>query len=111
MLFPVAGPSTASAPSCIGDATAKQGALYIFHQPRFSTALLDCEWNAQAAQAAHARRFKQLKLSGPTAPTKERVEPDWRRLWKEDPVLFMALYKADYMYTTRRQVHGALQAD
>ncbi len=35
MLFSVAGPSTASAPSCIGDATAEQGELYIFHQPRF----------------------------------------------------------------------------
>ncbi len=76
-----------------------------------SHALLDCEWNTQAAQAAHARSFKPLKFSGPTAPTKERVEPDWRRLKKEDPVLFMALYKADYMYTIRQQVHGALQAD
>ncbi len=35
-LFPVAGPSTASAPSCIGDATAEQGVLYIFQQPRFT---------------------------------------------------------------------------
>ena len=35
MLFPVAGPSP-SAPSCIGDATAEQGALYIFHLPRFT---------------------------------------------------------------------------
>jgi hypothetical protein len=51
----------------------------------------------QAAQAAHARRFKPLKLTRPTTSMKERVEPDWRRLRKEDPVLFMALYKADYM--------------
>ena len=74
-----------------------------------SHALLDCEWNAQAAQAAHARCFKPLKLSGPTSPTKARVEPDWPRLRKEDPVRFMARYKADYMYTIRRQVHAALQ--
>ena len=61
----------------------------------FSTchALLDCEWSAQAAQAAHTRRFKPLKL------TKVRGEPDWPRLRKEDPVRFMALYKADYIYT------------
>ncbi len=52
-----------------------------------------------------------MKLSGPTSPTKARVEPDWPRLRKEDPVLFMALYKADYIYTIRRQVHGDLQAD
>ncbi len=76
-----------------------------------SHTLFDCEWNAQAAQAANARRFKPLKLFGPTAPTKERVEAYWRRLRKEDPVRLMALYKADFMYTIRRQVHGALQAD
>jgi hypothetical protein len=76
-----------------------------------SHALLDCEWITQAAQAAHARRFKPLKLTGTTTSTKERVEPDWRRLRKEDPVRFMALYKADYMHTIRRQVHGAEQAD
>ena len=76
-----------------------------------SNALLDCKWIAQAAQVAHARCFKPLKLTGPTTSTKERVEPDWRRLWKEDPVRFMALYKADYMHTIRRQVHGTLQAD
>ncbi len=53
---------------------------------------------------AHARRFKLLKLylSGPKSLTKVRVEPDWPRLRKEDPVRFMALYKADYIYTTKR---------
>ena len=44
------------------------------------------------------------------SPTKARVEPDWPRLRKEDPVWFMVLYKA-CMYTIRQQVHGALQAD
>ncbi len=43
------------------------------------------------------------------SPTKARVEPDWPRLRKEDPVRFMALYKADYMYTIRRQLHAAVQ--
>ncbi len=76
-----------------------------------SNALLACEWIAQTAQAAHARRFKQLKLTGPTTLTEERVESDWRRLRKEDPVRFMALYKADYMHTMQRQIHGALEAD
>ncbi len=73
----------------------------------FSTcqALLDCEWSAQAAQAAHTCCFKPLKL------TKARGEPYWSRQRKEDPVLFMALYKADYMYTIRQQLHGALQED
>ncbi len=71
-----------------------------------SCALLYCQCNAQAAQAAHARYFKQLKLkrdlSGPKSLTKARVEPDWPRLRKEDPVRFMALYKADYIYTMER---------
>ena len=102
MLFPVSGPSTASAPSCLGDDCAEQGAIHFSG----SCALRDCQCNAQAAQAAHARRFKPLKLK---SSTNGRVEPDWSRLRKEDPVRFMALYKADYMYTIRRQLHAAVQ--
>jgi hypothetical protein len=99
MLFSVSGPSTASAQSCIGDASAEQGAIHISG----SRALLDCECNAQAAQAAHACHFKPLKLkcdlSWPKSPPKARVEPDWPHLLKEDPVRYMALYTADYIHT------------
>ena len=49
----------------------------------------------QAAQAAHARRFKPLKLTRPTTSMKERVEPEWRRLLKEDRVRFMLLSKLE----------------
>ena len=38
-------------------------------------------------------------LSGPKSPMKARVKPDWPRLLKEDPVRYMALYKADYIFT------------
>ncbi len=35
-------------------------------------------------------------------PTKARVKPDWPRLPKEDPVRYIVLYKADYIYTMER---------
>ncbi len=41
-------------------------------------------------------------LSWPKSPTKARAEPEWPRLLKEDPVRYMALYKADYIYTMKR---------
>ncbi len=41
-------------------------------------------------------------LSGPKSRTKARSEPDWPRLLKEDPVIYMAHYKADYIYTMER---------
>ncbi len=41
-------------------------------------------------------------LSGPKSLTKARAEPDWPRLLKEDPVRYMALYKADYINTMER---------
>ncbi len=44
----------------------------------------------------------KLYLSWPKSPTKARVEPDWPRLRKEGPARFMALYKADYIYTMER---------
>ena len=41
-------------------------------------------------------------LTGSKSPTKARVEPDCPCLLKEDPVRYMALYKADYIYTMER---------
>ncbi len=41
-------------------------------------------------------------LSGPKSPTKARAKPDWPLLLKEDPVRYMVLYKADYIYTVER---------
>ncbi len=89
-LCTVPGPSSASAPSSVGDAAAEQGATRKMR-------VYDCHSHVQAARAAHARHLKQLKLkrdlSRPKSPTKARVEPDWPVLLKEDPVRYMALYK------------------
>ena len=62
------------------------------------------QYRLGASRNVPARRLKQLKLTGSTTPTtrKERVKPDWRRLQKEDPVRFMALYKADYIFSMER---------
>jgi hypothetical protein len=102
MLLPVSRPSTASAPSCFGDTAAEQGAI-LFSKCH---ALHDSQYYAQAAQAAHARCSKQLKLkrdlSWPKSPTKGSDGPNWPRFLKEDPGRYMALYKADYIYTLER---------
>ncbi len=67
-----------------------------------SCALYDSHSHAQAAQAAHARCFKQLKLKrareGPKSLTKGKAFSDWSCLLK-DPVAYMALCKESYRYT------------
>ena len=66
---------------------------------------------ARKRSKGYAPRIVAGGIDGSSSEEEARVEPDWRRLRKEDPVRFMALYKADYMHTMRRQIHGALQAD
>jgi hypothetical protein len=64
----------------------------------------DSHSHAQAAQAAHVRSVKQLKLkrdlAWPTSPTKARAEPYWSCLLK-DPVAYMTHYNYSMARTNR----------
>jgi hypothetical protein len=87
-LFPVSGPSMASAPSSVDDCADEQGAIFFVR----SSAVYDSHSHAQAAQASYARRFKPLKLkqalAGPKWPTNSTGKLSLAGLLKA-PVTYM----------------------